>query len=52
METKINLNRPFIAAGGKETTLEKPKNESWPRKNLPIPRTEVVFINWKITWSE
>ena len=26
-ETKINLKRPFIAAGGKGTTLEKPKND-------------------------
>ena len=26
-ETKINLKRPFIAAGGKETTLGKPKND-------------------------
>ena len=32
----------------KGITLENPKNESSP-KNLPIPRTEVVFINWKIT---
>ena len=46
-ETKVNLKRPFITAGGKGTTLENPKNESWP-KNLPIPRKEVVFINWKI----
>ena len=44
-ETKINVKRPFIAAGGKGTTLEKPRNESSP-KNLPIPRTEAVFINW------
>ena len=49
-ETKTNFKRPFIAAGGKGTTLlEKPKNESSPPKNLPIPGTEVVFINWKIT---
>ena len=47
-ETKINFIRPFIAAGGKGTTLENPKNESSP-KSLPIPRTEVVFINWEIT---
>ena len=47
-ETKINLKRPFIAAVGKGTTLENPKNESSPQ-NLPIPRTEVVFINCKIT---
>ena len=47
-ETKINSKRPFIAAGRKGTTLENPKNES-SQKNLPIPRTEVVFINWKIT---
>ena len=50
-EKKINFKWPFIAAGGKGTTLEKTKNESSP-KNLPIPRTEVVFIKWKITWSE
>ena len=47
-ETKINLKRQFIAAGGKRAILENPKNESSP-KNLPIPRTEVVFLNWKIT---
>ena len=45
-ESKVKLKRSFITAGGKGTTLEKPKNESSP-KNLPIPRTEVVFINWK-----
>ena len=26
-ETKINFKRPFIAAGGKGTTLEKSKND-------------------------
>ena len=48
-ETKINLKRRFITAGGKGTTLEKPKNESSPPRNLPILRTDVVFKNWKIT---
>ena len=43
-ETKINLTRWFIAAGGKGKTLEKPKNESSPPKTFPILRTEVVLL--------
>ena len=33
-ETKINLKRPFIAAGGKGTTLEKPKNDQLAAEKL------------------
>ena len=36
-ETKINLKRPFIAAGGKGTTLEKPKNDQLAAEKLADP---------------
>ena len=37
METNINLRRPFIAAGGKGTTLEKPKNDQLAAEKLTNP---------------
>ena len=42
-ETKINLKKAFIAAGGKGKTLEKRKMKARRRTNLPIPSTEAVF---------
>ena len=36
-ETKINLKRPIIAAGGKETTMEKPKNDHLAAEKLADP---------------
>ena len=33
-EMKINLKRPFIAAGGKGTILEKPKNDQLAAEKL------------------
>ena len=36
-ETKINLKRPFIAAGGKGTTLEKSKNDQLAAEKLADP---------------
>ena len=36
-ETKININRPFIAAGGKGTTMEKPKNDQLAAEKLADP---------------
>ena len=37
METKINLKRLFIAADGKGTTLEKPKNDQLAAEKLANP---------------
>ena len=49
METKINLKDRSSLLAGRGQPWKKRKMISSPRKNLPIPTTEVVFINWKIT---
>ena len=36
-ETKINSKRPFIAAGEKRTTMEKPKNDQLAAEKLADP---------------
>ena len=36
-EMKIKLKRPFIAAGGKGTTLKKPNNDQLTAKKLADP---------------
>ena len=36
-ETNINLKRPFIAAGGKGTTLEKTKNDRLAAEKVADP---------------
>ena len=36
-ETKINLKRPFIAADGKGTTLQKTKNDQLATEKLADP---------------
>ena len=46
-ETKINLNRPFIAAGGKGTTLEKPRNDQLAAEKLADPD----FVGGRVFFS-
>ena len=48
-DKKINLKRPSSLLAGRGQSWKNRKMISSPPKNLPIPRTEVVIINWKIT---
>ena len=50
-ETKINLKR-LHRCWGRGQLWKNRKMKARRRTNLPIPSTEVVFINWKTTWSE
>ena len=53
-ETKINLKRPFIAAGGKGTTMEKPKNDQLAAEKLADPedRSCVYKLENNLKWMK
>ena len=43
-ETKTNIKRPFIAASGKGTTLEKPKNDQLAAEKLVHPEDRKLCL--------